>query len=183
NISDGNIGFGTNVDYNFDPTNRAAVFGNYDFIAVAEHEITEVMGRTTFDLEESGDYVPYDLFRFTAGGTRSFLANDNNVYFSVNNGVTALKYFNPNNGGDIQDWTPSTPPDSYDAYISNGQIGRLSYADLTALDVIGYKLNFSAPRLTGTPLANGNFKISFTNVTGLNFVVLATTNLSLSASN
>jgi hypothetical protein len=97
--------------------------------------------------------------------------------------VSVLKYFNPNNGGDIQDWTPSTPPDSYDAFISSGVSGKLSSADLTALNIIGYNLNFTPPRLTGTKLANGNFKINFTNVTGMSFVVLASTNVSLSASN
>jgi len=182
--SDGDVGFASDVGYNFDPTNRAAVFTNYDFIAVAEHEISEVMGRNTFGLDQSGNYVPYDIFRFTASGVRSFSANDSNVYFSDDNGVTVLKYFYGDvNTGDIQDWADSTPPDAYDAYLANGQVGRLSFADLTALDIIGYKLNFPAPRLTGAALANGNFKVSFTNVTGLSFVVQATTNLSLSTSN
>jgi hypothetical protein len=179
---DGTIGFASTVSYNFDSTNRAAVFTNYDFIGVAEHEITEVMGRSTLGL--AGNYVPYDLFRFTNSGARSFNPNATNVYFSINNGVTSLKSFNPaGNGGDIQDWATSTPPDSYDAFISNSQIGKLSSADLTAVDIIGYNLNFTAPRLTGATLANGNFKINFTNVTGMNFVVLATTNISLSISN
>lgn len=183
-ISDGDVGFASDVSYNFNPTNRAAVSGDYDFIAVAEHEITEVMGRDTFGLNQNGNYVPYDLFRFTASGTRSFNVNDSNVYFSADNGATVLKFFYGDvNTGDIQDWATSTPPDAYDAYISNGQVGRLSSADLTALDIIGYKLNFAAPQLTGAPLANGNFKISFTNMTGMGFAVLATTNLSLSTSN
>jgi len=182
--SDGDVGFASDIIYNFNLTNRAAIFTNYDFIAVAEHEITEVMGRDNFGLNLGDNYVPYDLFRFTASGVRSFNVNDSNVYFSADNGVTVLKYFYGDvNTGDIQDWAGSTPPDAYDAYLSNGQVGRLSFADLTALDIIGYKLNFPAPRLTGTPLANGNFKIAFTNVTGLSFVVQATTNLSLSTSN
>ena len=181
-IGDGNIGFSSNVSYNFNPTNRAAVFTNYDFIAVAEHEITEVMGRSTFNL--SGNYVPYDLFRFTNSGARNFDPNATNVYFSINSGVTTLKAFNPaGNGGDIQDWATSTSPDSYDAFISNSQVGKLSSADLTAVDIIGYNLNFTAPRLTAARLGNGNFNINFTNVTGMNFVVLASTNISLSVSN
>lgn len=180
-ISDGSITFASTVSYNFDPTNRAAVFTNYDFIGVAEHELTEVMGRSTFDL--SSDYVPYDLFRFTAAGARSLNANDSNVYFSTDNGTTVLKYFNPNNGGDIQDWADSASPDSFDAFLSTSAIGRLTAADLATLDVIGYALNFAKPRLTGGRLTNGNFKIGFTNVTGLNFSVLATTNLSMSVSN
>ena len=182
--TDGEIGFASNVSYNFNPTNRTAVFGDYDFISVAEHEISEVMGRGTFGLNDSGNYVPYDLFRFTAGGVRSFNVNDTGVYFSVNNGATVLKYFYDDiNTGDIQDWATSTPPDSYDAFISNGEEGRLSSADLTSLDVIGYNLNFLAPQLTGAALAGGNFKVGFTNVTGLGFAVLATTNLTIATTN
>jgi hypothetical protein len=180
--SDGDVGFASDVSYTFDSTNRA-VAGDYDFIAVAEHELSEIMGRDNFGLNQNNNYVPYDLFRFTASGTRSFNVNDSNVYFSVDNGVTVLKNFNPNNGGDIQDWTPSTPPDTYDEAISSGVSGKLSSADLTSVSIIGYNLNFTPPRLTGTKMANGNFKINFTNVTGMSFVVLASTNISQSVSN
>ena len=41
---DGYVGFSSSVNYTFDPNNRA-VSGAYDFIGVAEHEISEVMGR------------------------------------------------------------------------------------------------------------------------------------------
>ncbi|MGH7954165.1 MAG: NF038122 family metalloprotease, partial [Limisphaerales bacterium] len=180
NVNDGSIGFASDVSYTFDPTNRA-VPGRFDFIGVAEHEITEVMGRSTYDLTTA--FLPFDLFRFTSSGTRSLDPNASNVYFSINDGVTALKYFSPNNGDDIQDWTASTPPDSYDAVISSGESGKLSSADLTAVDIIGYKLNFQPPRLTGATLANGNFQISFTNVSGMNFLVLASTNISASVGN
>jgi hypothetical protein len=49
---DGDIGFATGTAYTFDPNNRA-VSGKFDFIGVAEHEITEVMGRNTFGLDNS----------------------------------------------------------------------------------------------------------------------------------
>src|ERR1700674_3313004 len=41
---DGTITFSNHVAYTFDPNNRAAP-GEYDFIAVAEHEMSEIMGR------------------------------------------------------------------------------------------------------------------------------------------
>jgi hypothetical protein len=179
---DGEIGFATDTAYTFDPNNRA-VPGKFDFIGIAEHELTEVMGRNTFGLDGSGYYVPYDLFRFTSSGVRSFDPNATGVYFSVNNGVTNLKFFNPNNGGDIQDWATSATHDSFDAFTGSGVVGTLSAADLISVDIIGYALNYKLPRMTGTTLGNGNFQLNFTNTPGTVYTVLATTNLSLSVSN
>jgi hypothetical protein len=117
---DGEVGFGTNgITYTFNPTNRV-VSGEFDFIGVAEHEITEVMGRDTLGLNQGTDYVPYDLFRFTSSGVRSFDFDASPVYFSVDDGVTQLKEFNDAgvNGGDVQDWATGATPDSYDAFTS-----------------------------------------------------------------
>ena len=175
------IGFATDVIYTFDPNNRA-VPGEIDFIGVAEHELTEVMGRSTFGLD-STNYVPYDLFRFTSSGARNFDPDGENVYFSVDNGVTALKFFNPNNGGDIQDWAAGAVPDSFDAFTSDGVEGTLSAADLTSMDILGYKLNYQPPRLTGATLGNGIFQLNFTKTPGTTYTVLATTNLYHSVTN
>jgi len=48
---------------------------------------------------------------------------------------------------------------------------------------MGYNLNFHPPRVKGLRLPNGNFQISFTNVPGLGFAVLASTNIALSVTN
>ena len=58
--------------YTFSPTNPA-VTGDYDFIGVAEHELSEVMGRIP-GLNQNGFYTLNDLFRYTAPGTRSLTA-------------------------------------------------------------------------------------------------------------
>jgi hypothetical protein len=180
--NDGAVGFATNVNYSFDPNNRA-VSGKFDFIGVAEHELTEVMGRSTLRLNGSG-YFPYDLFRFTTNDVRSFDPNATNAYFSVDNGATALKYFYTNvTMGDIQDWLSAGTPDSFDAFVPSGHELILSAADLTAVDVIGYDLNYQPPRLTGATLGNGSFQINFTNTPGTTYTILASTNLSLSVSN
>jgi hypothetical protein len=177
---DGEVGFGTNgISYTFDPTNRA-VPGEYDFIGVAEHETTEVMGRTNFGLDQNGNYVPYDLFRFTESGTRSFDYNASDAYFSIDNGVTVLKDFNDGgaNGGDVQDWATSTPADSYDAFISAGQKGALSTADFIAMNILGYSSpGISSAHVVGTRLANGSFQLSFTNLAATSFSVLSSTNI------
>jgi hypothetical protein len=180
---DGSIYFESTVSYTFDPANRA-VAGKFDFIGVAEHEITEVLVRNSGLGTVGGGYIPYDLFRFTSSGVSSLNTSDSGVYFSINDGVTSLKAFNPpGNGGDLQDWASGGTPDSYDAFLSTGQKAILSSADLTALDILGYNLNFHPPQVKGTRLTNGTFQVTFTNVPGLGFEVLASTNIALSVSN
>ena len=184
---DGSVSFSSNINWTISPANRA-VAGKFDLIGVAEHEISEVLGRC-FDLNynPSGGYVPYDLFRFTSKGVRSFGVNDPGAYFSLNDGVTALKYFNTVTNAsvttDVQDWALTNQSDAFDFSQVLGQKASLSSADLAALDIIGYDLNFSPPRLAVTRLKNGSFQINFTNVTGLGFMVLTTTNLSILENN
>jgi hypothetical protein len=85
--------------------------------------------------------------------------------------------------GDVQDWESGATADPFDAYLNSGEAALLSSADLTALDILGYNLNFTPPKLAGTRLGNGNFRLTFTNVTGLNFSVLASTNLTTATTN
>lgn len=187
-VEDGYVGFESSaVTWTFNPTNRA-VPGQYDFIAVAEHETSEVMGRVwCLDQNAGPYYIPYDLFRFT-NGVRTLNAFDSGVYLSVNNGTTALKPFNPVTPSnytteDPQDWAPTNLADSFDWELGPNVVGVLSSADLTALDIIGYDLNFHRPNLTGTRQSNGNFALTFTNVTGLGFTVWGTTNIAPPATN
>ena len=184
--NDGSVMFATpSVDtvYAFDSTNRA-VAGELDFIGVAEHEISEVLGRT-YRLNLASGYVPYDLFRFTNSGARSFDPYATNVYFSIDNGVTQLKQFYPDvTSGDVQDWASSDTPDAFDAYVSAGEQLLLSPADITALDILGYSVaKIPSPHLTGVALAGGGFQFSFTNTPGVSYTVLVSTNLTAPLSN
>jgi hypothetical protein len=181
---DGAVSFATNVNYTFDPNNRA-VLGKYDFIGVAEHEISEVLGRSSAQLDPTFGYLPYDLFRFTNTAARSFDPVATNAYFSVDNGTNVLKFFYTNAlFGDIQDWKSSATNDAFDAFTSSGHLSPVSTVDIMALDVLGYNgPGVPAPHLVGTNLSNGNFQIRFVNTPGVSFTVLATTNLSVPLTN
>lgn len=136
--SDGTFTFGTNFggSYTFDPNNRA-VPGEVDFIGVAEHEVSEIMGRIP-GLGTSGYYLPFDLYRFTAANTRSFSSTASGVYFSTNNGVTNLRGFNSISGADPQDWD-SARNDSFNAFSNSGvKNDMFSTEDISALHAIGY---------------------------------------------
>jgi hypothetical protein len=176
---DGEVGFGTNgIIYTFDPTNRI-VPGEFDFIGVAEHELTEAMGRTNFGLDSTGNYIPFDLFHFTSSGVRTFAEEVTNAYFSIDDGVTELEVFNDSsNGGDAQDWATGTVSDSYDAFTSSGEEGYLSTNDFIVMDILGYNSpGIKSAHVTGALLANGNLQLTFTNLAATSFSVLATTNL------
>ena len=181
---DGEIGFATNLNYTFDPNNRS-VPGKFDFIGVAQHELSEIMGRNTTQLDPSFGFVPYDLFRFTNSGARNFDPDATNAYFSVDNGVTALKLFYTNQFmGDIQDWKSSAVPDAFDAFVSAGHINPMSTVDITSMDVLGYNgpHPLAPPRLFATK-TNGNVQVRFVNSPGVTFTVLATTNIAVPEAN
>lgn len=183
-VNDGAVGFTSNVVYTLDPENRA-VAGEYDFIGVAEHEISEVLGRLTLGLNTNVGFVPFDLFRFTNSAARSFEPNVTNVYFSADNGATALKFFYTNATlGDIGDWESTSTPDSYDAFVSDGMVLPISAADILTLDVLGYNgPGLAAPQLAGARLPNGSFRLAFVNTPGTTFTVLASTNITLPPTN
>jgi hypothetical protein len=141
---DGWVGFDSTASYTFDPNNRA-VAGEFDFIGLAEHEITEVMGRYGLGQNgaASGRYSPLDLFRYTSPGVLD-LTPENGAYFSIDGGQTAINTFNGTGGGDLSDWSGATL-DSFNHSLTIGKELDISPGDITEMDVIGYNLATPEP--------------------------------------
>jgi hypothetical protein len=134
---DGYVGFSSKLAYSLNPASTPK--GEYDFEALAEHEIAEVLGRiSAVNSTKPSLATLYDLFRFSAPGVHSF-GFYNAAYFSVDGGVTDLETFNNVGGGDRGDWlTTSTTTDAFDATASTGVNMSLSAADLEVLNALGW---------------------------------------------
>ena len=137
---DGYVGFSSSVNYTFDPNNRA-VSGAYDFIGVAEHEISEVMGRIALLGTPLGGlshtYSALDLFRYSSPGVRQLTAGKT-AYFSLDGGNTDLNNFNTLSGEDTGDWASGGGNDAYNAFARSGVAELVSANDLRVMDAIGW---------------------------------------------
>jgi len=145
--SDGTFTFGGGNSFTYDPNNRA-VAGKFDFIGVATHEFSEIMGRIGLmgaALDGNPDYMLYDLFSYTNAAVRG-LNNGAGRSFSINNGTTLLKAFNNAalNGGDLYDWA-SGANDAFNAFTGIGVKNDLTDVDLRVMDVIGYDRTIPEP--------------------------------------
>jgi len=137
NASDGTMYFNPSQPYTFDPSNQS-VPNEYDFVALVEHEFSEMMGRDS-NLA-SGELLPYDLFRFTAPNSPNFSTTQANVYFSINNGATNLANFNSDPSGDIMDWAQNgVANDPYNAFAFPGQGYALNAVDLESMNAVGWE--------------------------------------------
>lgn len=141
---DGTFSFNGSLSYTTDPNNQT-VSGKYDFIGVAEHEISEILGRVSGLTQTNPFLAPMDLVRYTAPGVNSFSSSATGVYFSLNGGATNLQGFNSTAGGDLQDWNGSNLADAYNAFLSSGQALSISSADIAALQYLGYKVAEPVP--------------------------------------
>jgi hypothetical protein len=135
--NDGAVGFNSTASYTFDPNNRA-VAGEYDFVGLAEHELTEVMGRYGLGQNgaPTGRFSPIDLFRYTSPGILD-TTPENGDYFSIDGGNTSINTYNGTGGGDLSDWSGATL-DSFNHALTLGKELDVTAGDITLMDVIGY---------------------------------------------
>jgi hypothetical protein len=105
-------------------------------MGVAQHEVSEILGRTADLGTFYSALEPLDLFRYSARNTRA-LTPGNGQYFSIDSGVTNLNTFNGLANGDLGDWAGYTI-DAFNAASRPGVLLPISSADIIALDVIGY---------------------------------------------
>ncbi len=151
---DGYVGFGSALKYTFSGQVQT---GTYDFVAVAQHEIEEVLGRVSGITPYGTTYLtPFDLFRYTAPGV-STTSSTALSYFSIDGGVTKLATFNNYGTGDRGDLNGATA-DVDNAYLSAGQTNYVLQNDFTILDVLGYR---STPGATTIPtLASTQLRVA-----------------------
>ncbi len=128
----------------------------YDLMAVASHEIDEVLGLgSALNGLSNGAAAPtgaigsLDLFRYSANGTRSFNTSQSTAaYLSADGGKSYIVYFNQTQGGDFHDFYSDGsnsravrgPAQVQDAFGSPGTQENLGSSEITALQMVGYNL-------------------------------------------
>jgi autotransporter passenger strand-loop-strand repeat protein len=136
---DGYVGFSSTYPFSYSPTATPAP-GQYYFVGVVAHEITEIMGRDSFlgdVIAGTTSYSVMDLFRYAAPGTRQ-LGTGGPAYFSINSGNTNLDNWNTNSSGDRGDWAATAGNDAFLAFSPSDQSNGITPTDLTLMNVLGW---------------------------------------------
>jgi hypothetical protein len=141
----GSVGFNASTSWSFGP-GAPSQSSEYYFIGVAEHEISEVMGRiSALDLPTTNpnDYSLMDLLRYSSPGNVQTSASGNPSYFSINRGGTDLADFNnfSENNGDLGDWAATVKDDAFLDKSSSGVINALSPTDILLMDALGWDVS------------------------------------------
>ena len=157
---DGAVGFSSTASFDYSTSNAAVPSNQYDFVGVAEHEISEAMGRISLlghpyviNGATTDAYSILDLFRYSSPGTLQEAAYQP-AYFSVNNGTTNLDNFNTNTLGDPGDWAPSAGNDAFDAFANPGVTNSFSTTDMLVMDALGYDVTSESTISTSTAVSS-----------------------------
>jgi hypothetical protein len=157
---DGYIGFGSGYGFDF---NRADGIsgGAYDFMGVALHEISHVLGRVSgLGSSTPSNGLPIDLFRYAGPGVTSFDYNAS-TYFSADGGATRQANFTNGSGQERDSWA-LTCGDSYSYAACTGVVNDLTTADKIVMDVLGW----NSVAGTTTPVYGGGTTTSSGGSTG-----------------
>ncbi|MEP7101095.1 MAG: NF038122 family metalloprotease [Burkholderiales bacterium] len=159
---DANITFATGYAGDFVYTRAGGVPADkIDFITVAEHEIGHALGfvsgvddidycagannvcglpNSANRFEDDWWYEPLDLFRYSAKGQMDVRVGGT-PYFSADGGSTGIEFFSTGetygDGWQASHFGPNSNT-LMRAFVGDGEFYDASYADLAAMDVIGW---------------------------------------------
>lgn len=128
-------------------------------VGVALHELTHAMGRVPYGTPYSTSPDIFDLFRYTAPGTRLFTgdAKAPPAYFSVDGGITKLAdYGQQSDASDFLNGGVQGSTDPFNEYFDAATTQSLSAADLEQIVALGFHL-----------VSNSNIAISLKNDSGV----------------
>ncbi len=164
-VADAEITFSTNFNFDYDNSNGVTA-GFYDFESVAVHEIGHSLGFFSAVDSAAANLTmrTLDLFRFGNSDNPTTLAEFTTAKRELRSGATAFfDLINPLYGSPTQfgfstgisgdgrqasHWKDDGITGNYlgimDPTMAAGFIGTISQADLMALDVIGWDVNYAA---------------------------------------
>ena len=145
NASDGSVGFSSSMSFDYRTTGQISA-GKIDFVAVVEHEFSEVMGRTYSGPSALNSVL--NLYRYSSPGELALGSTSSTIrpYFSTDGGGTPLQYFNnPGNSGgsDYGDWEVRSGSSPFIATVQGleGQNLRMSATDIAVMKALGWQTN------------------------------------------
>ena len=113
-----------------------------NLLGICFHELTETLGRTS-GFEQNGLFFRsiLDLCNYIEPNKRNFESYKSSSYFSINNGLSSIAYFNSDSKGDVVDWdSDKHPNDCFKSISKPNQLESLTYTDLIVLELLGYDL-------------------------------------------
>ena len=146
--ADGSVTFGSSgTVLDFSTTGTSVPANQYDFVGIAEHELTHALGR--IDSNSGQPQFIMDLYKYASPGTLQ-TNGANLTYISIDGGTTAVDTLSSTS--DLSDWASNAVNDAFDAYAMPGVLNTISSADMTLMSALGFNvLCFMAGTRIATP--------------------------------